>query len=341
MFIAQSVVFGIIGGMLCRGIFAILRLRQHTLDSPVGYAQVEAAMNYMTAPDFVNQSAGRRWTQYLLFKTIPVIVSSVLVAGLNQSAQPNNWDSLILALSTFLVMFYIPDLLLRLKNRTAHEYTSIRLFKFCLFLLNTSLCLAVFASTFFVDYTRIIPSFADIKGNLWSTLFVAIIIAWFIQFTDMNPKSSQAEASTNEWKIFIEQQCEIISSKYELILLKTSEKYAVNRMIMKSILVYENLNRPLFIRYVENLFVNILPFPLTVGIAQVSSKKRLSDDESIDEMGRILGRTVEALDDSLGPDCWLLNLLKVYNDEQYATNVIDILAVLAPDWRGKIKLWNS
>jgi hypothetical protein len=108
---------------------------------------------------------------------------------------------------------------------------------------------------------------------------------------------------------------------------------------MEALLVYENINRPLFARRVENILVGFLPFPLTVGVAQVSSRKKLSDEESIEIMGKILGKKIVSLHDSIETFDWLLQLLEVYNGKKYAQNVIDILTVLHPCWYTEVKTW--
>jgi hypothetical protein len=330
---------GIFGGVLIRGIFAILRFRQHSLDSPIGYIPVTVPLNYLTTYDFLSQTAKRRWTQYLLFKTIPVAISFVLVAGIDQTIEPNQWILRILSFSILMITYYSPDLFLAIKDRLEPDYTSVILLKVLLFILNLIIAVIVFGISFFVDFTNVIPSFDGIKDNLWSTLLVAIIVAWFIQCTNMNPQPSHYDSRAAERITFIKQQGELISQRYGFILQNVSEKHKVNPIIMEALLVYENINRPLFARRVENILVGFLPFPLTVGVAQVSSRKKLSDEESIEIMGKILGKKIVSLHDSIETFDWLLQLLEVYNGKKYAQNVIDILTVLHPCWYTEVKTW--
>ena len=324
-----ALAFGVLGGILIRGIFAIISLRQNSLNPPIGYVNVP--LIYMSVSEFLSQSAGKRWLQYLLFRTIPVLVSFIFVAGLNQSID-NDIGLRSLSFVMLLITFYVPDLVLKIKDRHEPAYTSVRLLRVLLVVINILIGIAVFASTLRIDFSCVIPRFEGIRDNLWSTLLAAIIVAWFIQFTNMRPPLSHQEVKWNEWASFIMQQGEVISHKYGSILQQVSEKNNINSIIMEAILVYENLNRPSMIRHVENCLVGFMPFTMTVGIAQVSSDRKLSDEESIDIMGQILGSTAESLDESLPPYLWLSKLLEAYNDETYAENVMKILEVLHPDW---------
>ncbi|MCI1978366.1 MAG: hypothetical protein LKJ44_01405 [Bifidobacteriaceae bacterium] len=339
MLIVKALLIGIIGGILIRGIFAILHLRQHSLDSPIGYVAIKAPLNYMTTYEILSQSAGRRWTRYLLFRTIPVAVSFILVAGLSQRAEPSDQMLRVLPFIILIITFYIPDLVLMVINRANPDYTSVLLLKVLLFFLNLLIGAIVFVATLFIDFTSVIPSFDGIKDNLWSTLLVAVIVAWFIQFTDMNPETSRSDSRIAEREKYIKQQGEVISEKYREAIDQASQKNNVDYRIMEALLVYENINRPKFIRDVENILVSVLPVSLTVGIAQVSSERRLSDEESIGKMGEILGKTVAMLDDSLETHDWLLKLLESYNDKKYAQNVVEILDILYPGYSNKKDLF--
>jgi phosphoglycerol transferase MdoB-like AlkP superfamily enzyme len=63
--------------------------------------------------------------------------------------------------------------------------------------------------------------------------------------------------------------------------------------LLYAVLIYEDMNRPVWLRKVENIIVKLTKKELTVGIAQVKSRKPLTDIESMRKAAAILSDTHE------------------------------------------------
>ncbi|MEO0234622.1 MAG: hypothetical protein ABIN11_05995 [candidate division WOR-3 bacterium] len=95
--------------------------------------------------------------------------------------------------------------------------------------------------------------------------------------------------------------------------------------IILSIMIYENFNRPKFIRILENKFFFFSKKSRTTGIMQVKSIKPLSDEESLKEGLKILIDLYKKID---------LNNIELifygYNpDESYVNQVSSIYYILS------------
>jgi hypothetical protein len=104
-----------------------------------------------------------------------------------------------------------------------------------------------------------------------------------------------------------------------------SKNYNSYTNLLYAILIYENLNRPNFVRYFENLIVKITKKELTVGIAQVKSNKPLTDIQSIELACKRLANS-----NNLKGDTQQLKLLILrYNGSaDYYDSVMEILGII-------------
>lgn len=325
----RVVALGVLGGVLLRGIYSVLRFRRRALESPIEYMQMPEELHYLTTDEILINSAKFRWIRYLLFRTLPVILVLSLITGIFQQNEFSRRYLLISFVLTFIV-YYVPGIV-KIIIRKHREYSSVRILKISLFLLNIVLLLIIFGLSFCVNFSYITPTFSGIKDNIWSALFAAVIVAWYLEMTNMGHSNAFDEAARTN-TMFIRQQGEIIYGRYGEVIGRVSEKNGVSSSVMQAILVYENLNRPLIIRKLENLLVRLFRTSMTVGIAQVMSNRPLTDEESIEKMGVILRDIFKKVKEESNPQRMLSQALTEYNDSKYAQNVIKIIDILSPTW---------
>ncbi|MDE8667902.1 hypothetical protein PY310_04810 [Pseudarthrobacter sp. H3Y2-7] len=127
---------------------------------------------------------------------------------------------------------------------------------------------------------QLAPDFSGLIDNLWSSLFAALLVVLYFDSSRLtkNDKSSERRQPST----YIVHWFEKLSSVHgERISAKTNDDVLL-KLIVYSILIVENYNRPGWMRKVENLVVRLPHTELTVGIAQVRSSRPLSDAASID-----------------------------------------------------------
>lgn len=320
------VLLGVIGVLLLRGIYAILELRQGALSIPINYAALQQIMN-----------AGgpwNRWVHYLLFREIPVVVSALLVISMSHklnllTLQVWGISALLFALSSFIDWW---------KWRQARHLTNEWLVWSALRFLDLVIIIGIAAISFFVNLSVILPSqgedskISGIVDNLWSALFASVIVAFFLKWTDMSARKEDAEIYPLRNKNFIYEQLRLMQNKFGEAVCTTAEANKIDAWLMYAILIYENLNRPPFIRFFERLLVRLTHMPLTVGVAQVRSNVPLSDVESIRMMGALLYQyDCEARESASDPESILDSILHSYNaDSDYINNVKLIYSSVKP-----------
>ena len=101
-------------------------------------------------------------------------------------------------------------------------------------------------------------------------------------------------------------------------------EYQTSKTLLFSILVYENLNRPEWIRHIENILVRLPGAKMTVGIAQVTSTFPLSDIESIELAAEQLQYTYSTTEANI------IRNIRCYNpSDKYVASVLEIKGILA------------
>ena len=91
------------------------------------------------------------------------------------------------------------------------------------------------------------------------------------------------------------------------------------------------MNRPRVIRKIENTIVTLFKCELTVGVAQVKSKKPLTDVESIKIAARILRSTNDC---DMYDNAEIKRVVGVYNSGKvYAQTIVEIMNIIRQDSR--------
>ncbi|GGI14489.1 hypothetical protein GCM10007377_11190 [Galliscardovia ingluviei] len=191
-------------------------------------------------------------------------------------------------------LYYFPTQLIA----CIHEYSfSRKLYRLGLTVLFPLLALLIAYISSIVDFSDFAPSFTGTVDGLWGILLGALIVRFYIQTVAI--KSSDSNKQTHilppiEQERFVQRILKskrYIDTKFGPLISEMCEKYYVNPYIFQAILIFENLNRPVLIRKLENILVRLTSQQMTVGIAQVMSCTPLTDSQSIIRAAQILKAT--------------------------------------------------
>ena len=179
-----------------------------------------------------------------------------------------------------------------------------------------------------LDLRWIVPSSQSLRDGLWTAAIAAILVALYFKATDLstlNPKeTSSAGPLSGDLREFINDRGLRIWRRFGAVIDRESLNFNLDPKMMLSLLVYEDLNRPAILRFLENVIVTITPLSLTVGIAQVKSRRRLKNEESI----RLMAVQLADIRDELCNKKWGFSLSDIFygynNSTEYAENVSKI-----------------
>lgn len=76
--------------------------------------------------------------------------------------------------------------------------------------------------------------------------------------------------------------------RYVCIFEAKSEEYDVDKNLLISIAILENINRPAWVRMLERISQRVTRRAYTVGLMQVNSVKHMSNEQSIDLAAQML-----------------------------------------------------
>jgi len=313
-----------LGSVILRGIFAVLRLRRNALTSPLGYLPVGEPINYMSISEFMSLRH-KRWMPYILFMLLPAIVTFIFVLGLDQLM---NSDTVIVKWTTvgsLIICYVVVDVVRFIRHKPYNATVLMYIFR-VVSTLFVGATLTILSSV--VTFTKILPSSEGIRDGIWGALFVSIAIAWFVETTNMSDPSRQSTESKGGRIDFIRQQLQLTLWRHGEAIYSTANQYHIDGKLLHAIITYEDLNRPKFVRFIENLLVRLPGVSLTVGVAQIKSDKPLTDEESIDAMGNLVASMCQGKSRPLTEEDERTILTEYNGGLDYADNVQEILAVL-------------
>jgi membrane protein len=317
----------IAGGLLIEAFFQLVKYKDSlNSNNPISY--VSFVSNYLSVRQFVSYGR-RKWVNYFLFRTLPVAVIVLLVVSIEQRYFKVNqpWSY---AFWAAIVSLLFRDIWGIFKKR---KFISERLIHI------TNVLLVICTGTFiglmgnWFNLSIIAPSsIANLLDNLWSSMIVAMLVLFYFRVTNMGSSHNVAEDENNIafTNYVVRALGDIYDNYHESIDLFCRDE-SCNKLLLYSILVYEDMNRPLVIRKIENAIVTFLKCELTVGIAQVKSKKPLTDVESIKIAARIL-RNTNSYD--MYDAAEIKRVVGVYNSGKvYAQTIVEIMNIIRQDSR--------
>lgn len=231
----------------------------------------------------------KRFIRFLMYGMIPPsLVFFLQTAVLDKTSAEQQTITIVLFLTA--VLYYVPTQVSAIKHTFVLEDKIHRII-IILFYLSYTFIFSYLSLVF--DFSEFSPSFSATVDGLWGFLFGSIIVYIYFHFTSVN-KSKNTDRDKLDTKKLIKvvtKHIQKIDKKYGLLIDEMCEKYVVNPYILRAILVVEDINRPPFIRKIENIVVKFTRHTLSVGIAQVRSNIPLTDEESIIRAAKILHAT--------------------------------------------------
>lgn len=317
----------IAGGFLIEAFFQLVKYKDSlNSNNPISY--VSFLSNYLSVRQFVSYGR-RKWVNYFLFRTLPVAVIVLLVVSIEQRHFKVNqpWSY---AFWAAIVSLLFRDIWGIFKKR---KFISERLIHITnvLLVIFTGISIGLISNA--VNLSIIAPSKIDnLLDNLWSSMIVAMLVLFYFRVTNMGGSHNVAEDENNTafTNYVVRALGDIYDNYHESIDLFCRDE-SCNKLLLYSILVYEDMNRPRVIRKIENTIVTFLKCELTVGIAQVKSKKPLTDVESIKIAARILRSTNDC---DMYDNAEIKRVVGVYNSGKvYAQTIVEIMNIIRQDSR--------
>ena len=317
----------IAGGLLIEAFFQLVKYKDSlNSNNPISY--VSFVSNYLSVRQFVSYGR-RKWVNYFLFRTLPVAVIVLLVVSIEQRHFKVNqpWSY---AFWAAIVSLLFRDIWGIFKKR---KFISERLIHITnvLLVIFTGISIGLISNA--VNLSIIAPSKIDnLLDNLWSSMIVAMLVLFYFRVTNMGGSHNVAEDENNTafTNYVVRALGDIYDNYHESIDLFCRDE-SCNKLLLYSILVYEDMNRPRVIRKIENAIVTFLKCELTVGIAQVKSKKPLTDVESIKIAARILRSTNDC---DMYDNAEIKRVVGVYNSGKvYAQTIVEIMNIIRQDSR--------
>ncbi len=133
----------------------------------------------------------------------------------------------------------------------------------------------------------LLPDLSEIKNEIWLLIILFLYqIGNGINSDQINnplyePEQAFLPELKNRKRKYIINQYDKLVLKYDSTIKDISNSNESFNLIIYSILIFENFNRPRIVRWVERLWVRVSGKEVTQGIMQVKSTKVLSDIKSI------------------------------------------------------------
>lgn len=282
---------------------------------------------YLSVSDFV-VTRPRRRLYYLAFRHLPPIIVTMLLCGLLNKLVPELWTLPYLLTATFSSVLFgsFREVLRRgiyLSERLVHLYNVV--------IINlTAVLMEFFSHSAWL--AAVTPSLEGIIDNIWSSLFVSLIVVAFIDFSSQKYPVDRSEERSDVTKRFVAFSLAKIEAKYGGHIDALCGKDLLLKRLIRAILVFEDMNRPAWIRLIERVLVLVPRVRMTVGVAQVRSDRPLSDFESITCAHKLLVERNEELDNSGKPggeERKIKQLLEMYNpDKKYIEEVRSVYSLI-------------
>ncbi|WP_216389256.1 hypothetical protein [Arcanobacterium phocae] len=263
----------------------------------------------------------KRSARFLAFRTVPAFVVALLLISIGQQQNLGSWTlraSIVIAL---LFGHYLDVIgIFKKSNKVAIRFIHGALFFWYIILA------IIFCFVAELDLRWLAPDLENLRDSLWAGLIIGIGVAIFIKLdsTKDEPVSLTGETVNDDEEKYIWKCFRKVNKHFRIIIFKISRQYAIEPLLIYSIVIFEDMNRPWLIRFIEKVVNRFSDRSLTVGIAQVKSPFPLSDKASIERMGQLIGERKGKKENVSNED-----IVAFYNnDRNYVQQVMLICSVL-------------
>lgn len=319
-----SLLTGCACGVLLLAFYNLLKMRRGSLDVPILYLNNYGPINYMGIAEFISQPQ-HRWTKYIIFRTVPFVLATTTAVAFLQKIEYYTLPLSLASIASCLLVSSTPIIRQIISSRI---YISIKIFSICIICGLSAIGALVSISGMVLDLRWILPSPQSLRDGLWTAAIAAILVAYYFKATDLSTLNrkdiTRAGLLPGDLREFINDRGLRIWRRFGKVIYRESRNFNLDPKMMLSLLVYEDLNRPAALRFLENVIVTITPLSLTVGIAQVKSHRRLKNEESI----RLMAVQIADIRNELCDKKWGFSLSDIFygynNSTEYAENVSKI-----------------
>ena len=281
--------------------------------------------NYITVLEYVS-GGNTRWFNYVIFRTFPPFIILSLFGAIYQRYSISSSYIFL-----FLMSVFISTLPRDIKQLGKSEVTlSEKIMHIFNLVILALLAIILGFLLSMINISFLAPSFEGIVDNLWASLFAVLLIIFYFDATNINKQFKDKEEIKIRLANYVVNSFNLIESKYGDTIDKYCTKNHCSKALLYSILIYENSNRPVIVRMIENWFVKLIKKTITVGIAQVKSNKPLTDEESIEIATVKLKNTDKVIkEDISGLNKKLSTIIQTYNDSvKYSDSILRILEAM-------------
>lgn len=307
----------IVAGFVIELFFQLIKYNDHknhriAFDEPI---------NYQSVHQFIS-SGHHRWLQYFIFRYTPPTIILTLLAGILRKYF--GVHSVFVYLITSAMISMLPRDILSIFKSPRWSEKLVHIVNVSA--LSLIACTVGTLSTIW-DFSALVPDIEDIVNSLWGALFTSMIIVGFLKITDMNNHKDSNSNLSDETSLYIMKSYTEINMKFGDIIRSACKNNSCSQYLLYAILINENMNRPYWIRKLENGLVRAFGITLTVGLAQIKSDTPISDSESILFAAVILNNSREFdTDDDMAH---LQKILLPYNSSvQYLYTIANIIICL-------------
>lgn len=156
----------------------------------------------------------------------------------------------------------------------------------------------------FIDSVQnLLPDFSEIKNEIWLLILIFIyqlgngLEERFPNNELSEPVIAYLPELKKRKKKYILKKHRLFSLQYKSIINKFSTESAFHLLII-SILIFENFNRPPFVRLLERIWVKATKRTTSQGIMQIPAKIVISDIQSIEQGCLVLNEKHSSIDDN-------------------------------------------
>ena len=322
-----GILFSVAAGLLIEAFFQLIKYKEAAnTDRPRVIKEYFNPTHYMSVTQFI-ASGNRKWIRYFAFRFAPPLIIFILLAAILQKY----FDAENVA--PLIVVGCVASLLLRdfvrlFSKKAMISERMVHAFNICALLVIAS-GVGVAANT--VDISFLAPSPEGLIDNLWAALFTAMLVAVYLRASNTTKQGDDSAKEIDLSNAVLRSYGKLNELYYHAIIHMCN----VNNTsvpLLYAILIYEDMNRPAWLRRVENLIVKVTKKELTVGIAQVKSKVSLTDIESMNKAAEILKDTKnlnEEFQQSIYNSHQLQAILERYNSgSQYKHAIVTVLSNL-------------
>lgn len=255
---------------------------------------------------------------YFVFRIMPILVTILLINGTLFKLSGNTLDSVLIGGVSALVFALrndgkaIYDLVTHSQKIKVYrnKYFQLAAHFITILLLFCAGLTAGFLATnnFILDW--FIPDLKALRDNVYAS-FIAVVLSFALYKIIKKPNEISLDS-------VIEKSIKNIDRNIYSLIEIESKKYNANQILVKAICISENIERPRWIRKIENV-MSMFKKNGTYGIMQVSSNKRISDQESI----KIAVPKFFANTDS--PNIDIEHVIRAYNpQDDYVSLVVEV-----------------